>query len=477
METKKFISTLKGYRTRFEKSADKVREIRLVTNLCLKVGGVEPAKEIVTSEPSLVDYLNKVLMDYVEEVVEKKETPVTIEKEKPKVETKQISTGSDGTLYEIDTIKKTCKRVYKDLSQLNIEDLEIPEMSMTVYLRYLKDKFPGEGATIKKGKLFFRGFRISCTVSDGFMVEDSTKRYAEVDTPFEGIPTPKELGDFFGMKKVNHTPEELKAAVEKGKALKSKKVEKDVVVVEEDVEEVDYEKLRKKVLNTITGIQDKRVVDFDPEKFVEMIPFKRWKRKTNALLKEWKTRKIRYPKFLKELYTVTEEETFVVEEKNHRSSFVGTLLPEFKTVGVLDGDKIEVDGKKVDAVPFLVDYILHYEPKAMQQIMRYANGEVTDQQLIKNPYHNDWKIEFNKKSLKNTAHVARVLTAVCESIGLVAPQDLLYDADVKIGDKIMISIDGEWKTKEITQIEEGICINKGEGLLKLDKWIKLEPKN
>ena len=63
METKKFISTLKGYRTRFEKSADKVREIRLVTNLCLKVGGVEPAKEIVTSEPSLVDYINKVLMD------------------------------------------------------------------------------------------------------------------------------------------------------------------------------------------------------------------------------------------------------------------------------------------------------------------------------------------------------------------------------------------------------------------------------
>lgn len=48
------------------------------------------------------------------------------------------------------------------------------------------------------------------------MVEDTTKKYKVVDTPFEGIPTPAELGDFFETPRVEHTSEELAAAVERG---------------------------------------------------------------------------------------------------------------------------------------------------------------------------------------------------------------------------------------------------------------------
>jgi len=54
------------------------------------------------------------------------------------------------------------------------------------------------------------------------------------------------------------------------------------------------------------------------------------------------------------------------------------------------------------------------------------------------------------------------------------PQDVLYEADLKIGDKILIFVDGSWKRKTITELENGICINKGVGLMKYDKWIKLD---
>lgn len=477
METKKFISTVKGFRTRFNNKPNVELEKKSVESVCEKVGGkLEAMAQLKENgETELLDYVRKVFgIVRIEDAPAKEETKVSPkEKEEPSVE---YSSDKNGRFYKIDTVKKTCKRVLKDFTELS--DLELPEMSMTVYQRYLKDKFPGEGAQIKKGKLYFRGYRISCDVDNGFMIEDSTKRYAVVETEFEGIPTPKELGEFFNRPRVEHTPEQLKEAIERGKKIsEERKAKKSDAVVETEEPEVDFEVLRGKVLRKIKAIRDKKDEKFDPMLFPEMIPFKRWKRAVNGLLKEWKSRKIRYAKFLNELEKLTTEETFEVEEKNHRSKFNGAILPTFKEIGNLIGDKLEVDGKMVDAVPFMLDYILHYEPKAMQQVMRYAAGEVTDVFLLKNPFHNDWKIEYNKRSLENTAANAQLLSALCVSVGLVAPQDLLYTADLKVGDKILLAVDGEWKTQTITEVEDGICVNKGIGLLKLDKWIKLPTKD
>lgn len=483
MEAKKFISTIKGFRTRFTNKPNVELEKKSVESVCEKMGGkLEAMAQLKeNNEMELLAYVRKVFgIVRIEEDAPKTETKPAAKKATSKKETssetKEIVPGAkDGKLYEIDTVKGTCKRVYKDLSDLKDLDIDAPEMSMTTYQRYLKDHFEGESATIKKGKLMFRGYRISCDVENGFIIEDSTKRYAIVETGFEGIPTPKELGEFFKKPAREFTPEEMKEAIERGKEAK-KKAKEALTPAEPEEEEIDFEECRKRVLGKIAGIRSKKLVDFDPATFPELIPFKRWKRKVNALLKDWKARKIRYAKFLNELEKITTEETFVVEEKNHRSSFTGACLPDFKSVGMLVGDKLEVDGKLIDAVPFLLDYILHYEPKAMQQLMRYAAGEVTDYFLLKNPFHNDWKIEYKKRSLENTAHNAQVLTCLCESVGLVAPQDLLYDADLQIGDRIMLAIDGEWKTKQVMQVEKGICINKEVGLLKLDKWIKLPSK-
>lgn len=499
MELKKFISTLKGFRTRFTNKPNAELEKKSVESLAEKFGGkleaIASLKE--SGENELKDYLKKVLgipsttpNPAPAETTPKVEETKSEEKKPAKSAGRIISKDEDGTeyaevngkVYQIDSVKKTMKRVYKDFKDLATADLDLASdkvMSMTTYQRYLRDKFPGEDMPIKKGKLHFRGYRISCNAEDGFIVEDTMKHYAIVETPFEGIPTPKELGEWFekpGDKKI--ADESYRAAVEKGKELARKakeERERNARAKEAEEEEPDFEALRKKVLMTISDARSK-TIDVDPEKFTEMIPFKRWKRKVKSLYTQWKERKIRYAKFLNEIETLTKEETFVVEEKKHRSSFTGTLMPAHKTVGMLVGDKIEVDGKWIDAVPFLLDYLLFYEKRAMSQIMKYAAGEISDVELIKNPIEVDWKVEYKKRALENTAHNARVLCMVYDQVGVVAPQDLLYEADLQVGDRIMVAVDGELKTQMVSSVERGIVLGKEIGLLKLDKWIKLPKK-
>lgn len=488
MELKKFISTLKGFRTRFTNKPNLELEKKSVESLAEKFGGkleaIASLKE--AGENELKDYLKRVLG--LTSVTPTEDTQETKSEEKKSVGRVISKEGDDaeyamvnGKVYQIDSVKKTMKRVYKDFKDLATADLDLVSdkmMSMTTYQRYLKDKFPGEDMPIKKGKLHFRGYRISCNAEDGFIVEDTMKRYAIVETPFEGIPTPRELGDWFdkpGDKKI--ADKGYREAVEKGKELarKAKEETERNAKAKKVEEEPDFEALRRKVLRTISDIRSK-TLDMDPEKFTEMIPFKRWKRKVKSLFTQWKDRKIRYAKFLKEIETLTEEETFVVEEKRHRSSFTGTLLPDHNKVGLLVGDKIEVDGKWVDAVPFLLEYLLFYEKRAMSQIMKYAAGEISDVELIKNPIEVDWKVEYKKRALENTAHNARVLCMVYDQVGIVAPQDLLYEADLQVGDRIMVAVEGELKQQVVSSVERGIVLGKEIGLLKLDKWIKLPKK-
>lgn len=468
METKKFISTLKGFRTRFTNRPNAELEKKSVESLVEKSGG--KLEVIAMLKEQGMDELK----DYVKTVLGI--TSVAPCKVVTTDEKGDEYTFKDGKLYKLDTVKKTMKQVYKDLSDIDIDAIEFPKMSLQTYQRYLKDHFEGEPCTIKKDKLMFRDYRISCDAESGFIIED-TKRNYEILTPFEGIPTPKELGEWFKRPKVEHTPEELAAAVKRGEELARERKEKQAKKEEDELEEEapDYEKLRKQVLRTIKDIRSK-TVDFDPTKFPDMIPFKRWTKQVKTLISQWKSRKIRYAKFLNELERITTEETFEVKEKNHRSAFKGTLLPEFNKVGLLVGDKIEVDGKWIDAVPFLLEYLLAYEHRAMAQIMKYANGEITDVELIKNPLVQDWKVEYNKKALKNTAHNARVLSMVFESVGIDAPQDILYEADLAVGDKIMIFLDGDFRVKKISAIDKGIMLSGNMSLFKLDKWIKLPVK-
>ena len=476
MELKKFISTLKGFRTRFTNKPNAELEKKSVETLAEKFDGSVVTSLEEAGEIELKEYYERVTSVTTKD--EGKSVAKVFRKDEDGTEYAEV----DGKVYIVDSVKKTMKRVLKDFKDLGGIDLDpalATTMPMTVYQRYLRDHFPGEDAPIKKGKLHFRGYRISCNVEDGFIVEDTMKRYALVDTPFEGIPTPKELGDWFkkpGDKAL--VSDDYKKAVERGKELSRKaKEERERKEAEKlaEEEEPDFELLRDKVLDLIAEARSK-TIDVDPEKFVDMIPFKRWKRKVKSLYSQWKERKIRYAKYLNEIETLTKEETFVVEEKKHRSSFAGTFLPEHTTVGMLVDDKIEVDGKWVEAVPFLLEYLLFHEKRAMSQIMKYAAGEISDVELIKNPMEVDWKVEYKKRALENTAHNARVLCMVYAQVGIVAPQDLLFEADLQVGDRILLDIDGELKTRTIASVDKGITIGKEIGLLKLDKWIKLPKK-
>lgn len=374
-----------------------------------------------------------------------------------------------GTKYKLDINKKTFSKIATKLSEINPDDISLDAMPLTVYHRYLKDKFIGEACTIKKDKIHFRDFIISCNIDEGFTIKDSHKKYAIV-SDFEGIPTPKELGDWFNKPTREFSVEENKEAAERGKEAQKKETK-----VEEEVEETpDFERLRKSVIVKIKMIQDGRRNCEDPiADFKDFIPFKQWRRKCNALLKSWTNREIRFKKFLNEMLKMTEEQSFEVEEKVHRMSFVGTLLPCFKKVGNLVGNMLEVDDKKVYAVPFLIDYALHYEPKIMSQLMKFSRNEITSIDFIKNPVVEDWKEEYKKNSLENSAMNARILSCVMTTAGLVPPQNLLYSDDLKVGDRLYMydRYKDEWVYKDVLSTKNGVEINNEVGLLKDDDYI------
>lgn len=383
----------------------------------------------------------------------------------------EIATALNGKVVEIDTTTGKCRRVMHDFAELDESVLDTVSMNLKIYQSYLRDRFIGEDVPLKKGKLYFRGYRITCDAESGFQITDTNNGYAEVDTPFEGIPSPRELGDMFdGKSIIRHTADELAEAAERG----CKKLAEERERIDEVVEgEPDYELLRRKVLAKISAIRTGKSEKIDPALVPDMIPFKKWRMAVNKVLKQWKERRIRYAKFLAAVEQITEEQVFEDVTEPKRCSFVGTLLPDFKKVGELVGNQIMVDGKLIGAVSFLQDYLLHYEPKVMPRLMQYANGDIDAVTLLKDPYTKD-TVEFNPKLLARTAESAQVLTALFASVGLEAPQDVYYDDTLKVGDKILLWYNERWSKKTILRVEDnGIFFSTEFQLLKADKFIKL----
>ena len=62
-------------------------------------------------------------------------------------------------------------------------------------------------------------------------------------------------------------------------------------------------------------------------------------------------------------------------------------------------------------------------------------------------------------------------------VGIVAPHDLLFEADLEVGDRILLFDGGNFVTRTISSVDKGIVLGKDVGLLKLDKWIKLPKKS
>lgn len=389
----------------------------------------------------------------------KAEAPVA-----PDVPPTEIVTAKNGKTYKIDNAKHTCKRIATSFEELDLEALNMDEMPMEVYQKYMRDRFPGEDSPIKKNKLFFKGFRISCSVEDGFKVEDTTKRYRIVELPFEGIPSPQELVDFLLTPKASADPKPAKV-------VKSKKEEPKAPSV--DVE--NPAECRKAVTKELARLA-KKGEKIDIKLFSALVPFKRWQRTIRKFYKQFTEKKIRYAKLLQMITDYTKSESFEEAPVAPKYKFSAPILPEFTKIGMLVGEKLEVDGKKVDAVPFLVDYILHYVPKAMAQMMRWATGAISDLDLLKSPLEADPFVEFNKKEFKQNKHNTDILTALCASVGIVAPQDMLFTDELQVGDKILLWDEDRWATKTITSTEEGIEYGRGIGVMKFDKWVKLQSK-
>lgn len=385
---------------------------------------------------------------------------------------KTFNFSTSGVGYEIDIVNKTCRKVMRNL--LEEEDtlmggLLKEQASLKIYHKALKEKFKDEVVKLNKGVILFRGYRIRFADDEGFVIEDTTSKLAEAKT-FEELPTLDELTSFFKEERViEHSPEDLRKAYELGKALQKQKEE----FSDDDKTLEDY---RKEVIQTLKTMEKKGKGDTDLNILANAIPYKKWRRKAKALVVALNKREIRFKKFVSEMKNVTESETFGAELKNKRNKFSGTLLEAYKEVGLIYGNKIEVDNRLVDAVPFLQNYILYYEPKVMPQLMKFAKSEITDTELLSDPYKLDCFEEYNRGYLKNTEENTAILSALFDVVGIVTPQDLLYTAAVEVGDKIKVWDEDKFKVKTVTSLEDGVVLSGGVGLLKVDKWFKVIEK-
>lgn len=106
-----------------------------------------------------------------------------------------------------------------------------------------------------------------------------------------------------------------------------------------------------------------------------------------------------------------------------------------------------------------------------------ANEICNRKDNFEEPDKTDRYVEYNKKALANTAENAQILTMMFDIVGLVPPQDLCYKADLKVGNKIKVFYDGSFHRKTVAKVDKGIILGREEGLLKLDRWIKLETED
>lgn len=378
--------------------------------------------------------------------------------------------SSTGIGYEIDPVTKTCRKVLADMIEEETDlmsGLLKEQTSLKIYRTALKEKFPTESVKLNKGVILFRGYRLRFTDDAGFVIEDTATKLKEVKT-FEDLPALEELIEFFNFDTTKmHTPQELEKATKLGKMLQEQKE-----MIEEDYKSLeDY---RKEVIAQLKKLEVNGKGDFDVTLLSNMIPYKKWKRKANALVKALSKREIRFKKFIKEMQNITASETFGEELKAKRSKFKGTTMPEFKDVGYVYSNKIEVDGRLTDAVPFLMEYLLFCEPKVMPQLMRFAKGEINQKEMFEDIYKLDCFQEYDKFALKNTEENTAILLALYDVAGIITPQELAYETGLEIGNVIKLW-DGEtFKNKTVRSLEDGVLLTGDLTLTKTDKWFKVE---
>lgn len=275
------------------------------------------------------------------------------------------------------------------------------------YARMLRDVF-GEPAPIKRGAIHFRGYRISC--DECFLVEDTWNYYEPVDIG-GGIPTPRELADFFKAKKREFTAEENRLAAARGKALQMQAAEESRLRAESHQEreapkrkEPPYRQVR------FVGVPMPRfkiVSDLDGDlievngKQQPAVPFL-----TEYLLSDPKARK---------------------------------CMP--RLMAFLRGD---ITLRQLIASPFSDrQYQREYDPR----LVREGN------------------------SVRNT-EALKCLYSLC---GVQNPADLEYCAEIPDGTKVALLVDGRWHYRKVTNTPRGIFLGKSYGYLRKDDcWVLLE---
>lgn len=341
-----------------------------------------------------------------------------------------------------------------DIADVKAEADEEAETPTEVLLKSFKKKH--KEAQLKRGKICFSGYRFYYGEDGKFVMEDVT---SGSKVPFKETPTDTDILEFFAPKEVKREP-----------------------VAERTEGESPVEKTRKHVLELVEAGESGNLVLID-----SMV--KKDKRKAKEFLKKMQDGDISQDEFLDEVRNICEgrydaEKSEKKAKKEEAEELVPPYeFPKFKTVGQLVGDKIEVDGEQTDAVPFLAQWILAFEPRMAQDLFKMSQGEIDVTEMYQPYKEGEFPTEksLDLELLPNNAKLAQEISKVCRYLIGFAPQDVVYIADTDLveGDTIhVLGVEEDKKKSKPTAVvvdptDTGILhTEKYRFIYKTDVWYK-----
>jgi hypothetical protein len=368
--------------------------------------------------------------------------PVT--KSAPRLTKGTTVNGTNGIVYKVSGKGKVKKVGSLDaILNLDIETIsDINTLNKTLY-RKLKDKEPSDETRIKSGWVYCKGFKMRYS-DKGFLLIDNVNFGEDLSDSFTDMPTPQDVWDFISVPKASYKPRikvtdprttELKPKMDLAEAkklilstdevseFKVRAAYKKVIIdteIAEDVkeyfrsemqkkfpylipkEELDINKLRKRALRIVTKETKPLVVI---TKLKGLIPNRSYNVFYNKLIKKFKNKEIRAPKFISEVTALLKNDEVFSEKREPAKKFVGsTSYIVHELVSVTDSEvtfKNSSGTFTVSKSAFIAHYVLEEYPELNIGVMKLLRKEITQEQFIGSPVIKDKYCDFDYSLLKS----------------------------------------------------------------------------
>lgn len=384
--------------------------------------------------------------------------------------------------------------------------VDMKQLSLLNELRaiygFLRDK--DDTAVLKAKHIVCRDYKMGFTEM-GFTIYDM-KNYGkrtDFDIP---MPTPREVWEYISkvqkedaeyvkrmVDKMRNDKKAIREKVEAGKAhtekvlsqrAAKKALSKKVVVDQEpEKDEVSVDQLEALRKKTITMLKRSTKIVNVIEKMKGIIPHRGFIVLYNKLLRKYKRKEIRAPRFLMDLLELVQTVDFT-PKRERAPKFTGEVSYDIESLEkTSEGMYIVKSGKAtytLSETEILCRFMLSDE-RWMAPLMKLLRGEITHEEYLAEPYKKDIYVAYDQRLIKpNNPAVNETLKKLMRTDGTACPLDFYYNnygtVPLKIGDKLLVQYLDLCleKVVRVVSVKDGVEVRHEDGsiehLLKHQTW-------